>query len=152
MCNAGTGFCLCTCVCECVSLLNQVRLHQGHHLSSGPEAKTTCCQHWWFVLQHLCGLGSEVTSHRQSGVNGACVTPDKRPRAPEQSRGRRNVLLYVCTPQYSCLISSSLSYCNRINSCLFPSFWPSSWSLYPYFSSRLHTSPKNQHDIFFILN
>lgn len=78
-------------------LFAHVCVHQGHHLSTSLEAKTTCCQYWWFLLQYLCGLGSEVASHRQSGVNGACVTLDKRLRALEQSQGRCPVcvLLHV---------------------------------------------------------
>jgi len=71
-------------------------IHQGHHLSTSPGAKTTCCQYWWLLLQYLCGLGSEVSSHRQSGVNGACVTLDKRLRALEQSQGHRSVCACVC--------------------------------------------------------
>ncbi len=133
---------------ECVFLFWMcVCVHQRHHLSSSPEAKTTCCQYWWFVLQYLCGLGSEVTSHRQSGVNGACVTLDKRLRALEQSQGRCPVCVavYMCVCVCLCvlytLISLNLSHCNRINSCLFLSIWPCWWSLYPYFSSWLQTSP-----------
>lgn len=104
--------CLYECVCACISLLvMSVCVNQGHHLSTSPEAKTTCCQYWWFLLQYLCGLGSEVTSHRQSGVNGACVTLDKRLRASEQSQGRRSVcvLLYIMAILPTPLFHSTLA-------------------------------------------
>lgn len=125
----------------CVLSLECVRVStEGIIYPAAQRQKTTCCQYWWFVLRYLCGLGSEVMSHRQSGVNGACVTLDKRLRALEQSQGRHpvcaavDVLECLCVLlQYpDCLVSLNLSHCNRINSCLFLSVWPCWWSLYPH--------------------